>query len=73
MSNTTPSSLLIQNARIIDPATGVDQIGDLLVEQGIIKAIESDLPADGIDRVIDATGMVVTPGLIDPHVHLRDP
>lgn len=65
--------MLIQNARIIDPASGMDQIGDLLIEHGVIKAIATDIPADGVDRVIDATGMIATPGLIDPHVHLRDP
>ena len=73
MTSTAKSSILIQNARIIDPATGMDQISDLLIEQGIIKAIESAIPTDGVDRVIDASGKVLTPGLIDPHVHLRDP
>ncbi len=73
MTNTAQSSLLIQNARIIDPASGLDQTSDLLIEQGVIQAIEADIPNSGVDRVIDASAMILTPGLIDPHVHLRDP
>jgi len=73
MSNTTTQSILIQNARVIDPASGFDQISDVLVEEGAIKSIKSGIDSTGVDRVIDATGMIVTPGLIDPHVHLRDP
>jgi dihydroorotase len=73
MTSTAPSSILIRNARIIDPASGFDQISDLLIESGIIKAIEPKISDPGAERVIDASGLVLTPGLIDPHVHLRDP
>ena len=71
--------LLIKNGRIIDPATGVDQIGDVLVADGIIKCIGS-VSLDAISEVssdkvktIDADGCIVAPGLIDMHVHFRDP
>ena len=73
MTNTAQSTLLIQNARVIDPASGLDQISDVLVTQGIIQAIEPNITDKATDRVIDATCKVLTPGLIDPHVHLRDP
>ena len=66
-------NILIKNGRIIDPATRTDQIGDLYIEGGKIKEISEDItPANG-DKVIDASGCYVMPGLIDLHVHLRDP
>lgn len=68
--------LLIKNGRIIDPANRMDQVGDLLLEGGKVAWCGQKLPAgmaqDG-DKVIDASGLVVTPGLIDMHVHLREP
>ncbi len=73
MTNTPQTTILIQNTRVIDPASGMDQVADVLIEQGVIKAIESGISDSAVDKVIDATGMVATPGLIDPHVHLRDP
>jgi dihydroorotase len=68
-------SLLISGGRVIDPANGVDGVYDVLLVAGTIEAIEapdSIKPPDGADKV-DASGMWVVPGLIDPHVHLRDP
>ena len=65
-------SLLIKNGRILDPANGRDEIADLLIEDGKIRAIEKDCQADA-DEVIDATGKLVVPGLVDMHVHLREP
>jgi dihydroorotase len=73
MTNSAQPTILIKNARVIDPDSGMDQTCDILVEHGIIEAIEPDMSDSGVDRVIDATDKVATPGLIDPHVHLRDP
>lgn len=65
-------SILIRNARVIDPLSGLDALRDVLVRDGLIAAIEDSID-ETEDRVIDASGKVLSPGLIDPHVHLRDP
>ena len=64
--------LLIRGGRVLDPATGLDGRLDILVEGGRIAAVG---PAAGLpaDRTVDAAGLVVVPGLIDLHVHLREP
>ena len=64
--------LLIRNGRVIDPASGLDAGRDLLIEGGRIAAIERGIPARGA-KVLDAQGLVVAPGLVDIHVHLREP
>ena len=66
------SSLLIQNGRVVDPANSRDQTADLLIENGKIAAIGRALPRNGA-TVLDAKGMVVCPGFVDMHVHLREP
>lgn len=66
-------SLLIVNGRVIDPATGVDEIADVAIENGRIAAIGPRLSRSGADRVIEGKDRLVVPGLIDPHVHLREP
>ena len=62
--------LVIKSGRVIDPATGTDSILDVGVRDGIIAAIEPKLAAATAARNIDATGLLVTPGLIDLHVHV---
>lgn len=64
------SSLLIQGGRLIDPASGVDEFTDVQIREGHIVAIGKGLKGD---EVIDADGAVVAPGLVDLHVHLREP
>ena len=64
--------LLIRGARIIDPAARTDSVGDLLVRDGRIAATGS-VPAPAEARVIDAAGLVLAPGFIDLHTHLREP
>ena len=64
--------LLIKGGRIIDPANGMDEVADLLIEDGKIKDVGKYISSDGAE-VIDASGKIVAPGLIDMHVHLRDP
>jgi dihydroorotase len=63
-------TLLLKNGRIIDPVNGRDEIGDLAVEHGVITSPSS---CTDYKRVIDCTGLVVSPGLLDIHVHLRVP
>src|SRR5512140_893624 len=64
--------LLIQNGRILDPATGRDEVADLLIKGGLIVRIGQHLHATGVVG-FDAKGMIVAPGFIDMHVHLREP
>ncbi|MEO0513465.1 MAG: dihydroorotase [Planctomycetota bacterium] len=64
--------LLIRNGRVIDPASGRDAVADVAVEAGRVAAIGPKLEANDAE-VVDAEGCLVTPGLIDPHVHLREP
>jgi dihydroorotase len=63
------TTIHIKNGRIIDPATGRDGSGDLYIENGSIVTGLTESP----ETTIDATGLWVVPGLIDAHVHLREP
>ena len=63
--------LLIQRARVVDPATRRDEVADLLIVDGLLQPVPPTLPPG--TRCIDAQGLVATPGLLDLHVHFRDP
>ncbi|HKD36956.1 MAG TPA: amidohydrolase family protein, partial [Pirellulales bacterium] len=65
------SSILIKNGRVIDPSQAMDRITNLLIHDGRVAGY--DVPPNGQDKVIDAAGKIVSPGLIDMHVHLREP
>ncbi len=65
--------LLIKNGRLIDPASGTDRVMDVLVENGKVKEIARAIKKIAGVPVIDAGEMVVVPGFIDMHVHLREP
>ena len=64
--------LLIKNGRVVHPVTNAVLIQDLLVEDGKVSLLERGLDVEA-DQVINASGLVVCPGLVDMHVHLRDP
>lgn len=65
-------TLLIKNGHVLDPATGTDEVIDIVVEDGKISKRGKKLNA-AADRIVDAKGCYVMPGFIDLHVHLRDP
>ena len=65
--------ILIAGARVIDPASGTDRTADIVIKDGRIAEIGPNLDQSAADRVIDAAGLIACPGLIDPHVHLREP
>lgn len=69
-------SILIKGGRIIDPSRNFDKVGNILIEKGTIKSYPEDikkLEKDSEVKVIDARGKIVAPGLVDLHVHLREP
>jgi dihydroorotase len=68
-----PARLLIQNGRVLDPASGLDKVCDVAIADGKVAEIGKRLSSTPADHVINADGCLVTPGLIDPHVHLREP
>lgn len=64
---------LIKNGTVVDPSQNLWEAMDVLIEKGTIKAIEKNIQPEKTDRIIDATEMIVTPGFVDAHVHLREP
>lgn len=64
-------TLLIKNGRVIDPSQSIDRVTNLLIRDDKIAGY--DVSPNGQDRIIDAAGKIVSPGLIDMHVHLREP
>ncbi len=66
-------SLLIKNGRVMDPASGLDLVSDILIEKGIIKKIAKNINDKDVKKTIDASGCIVSPGFVDMHVHLREP
>ena len=66
-------ALLLKGGRVVDPSQGMDGVFDLLLTDGLVAGLGEGLEAPEDARIIDATGLVVTPGLIDVHVHLREP
>ncbi len=66
------NKLLIKNGRVIDPANNVDQICDVLVEGAKLTKVANNIEQSA-DKIIDASGKIVMPGIVDMHVHLRQP
>ena len=69
------SSILILGGRVLDPSRKVDQVADVLIENGLISAIEKpgQIPKQKATKTVDAAGKWILPGFVDVHVHLREP
>lgn len=65
-------NFILRNGRVVDPANNRDETADVLVADGLIAAVGPNLDGSGAE-VFDATGLIVAPGFIDMHVHLREP
>ncbi len=69
------ATLLVRGGRVIDPSQGIDRVDDVLVRDGLVVAVghAGTQPVGRVDETIDAAGLIVSPGLVDMHVHLREP
>ena len=66
-------TILIRKGRLLDPKTDRDEVVDILVRGEAVERIGANLPDRGVDELIDGSGLIVAPGLIDVHTHLREP
>ena len=64
--------LVVRNGRVIDPSTRFDSIADVAVEDGIVREIAPSIEASA-EGEFDASGLIVAPGFVDIHEHLREP
>lgn len=69
----SPRRLLIRRGRVVDPASGIDGRRDVLISGGKVRSVDRSIPPRKSDEVLDASGLWVIPGIIDMHVHLREP
>ena len=65
--------MILKNGHILDPANGTDTMGDIHIQNGAIARLGGTLTAEPDEPIVDCTGKIVCPGLIDIHVHLREP
>lgn len=65
--------MIIKNGFLIDPASRTERKADIQIKDGVIQKIADQIEASGSEEVIDANGLTVAPGLIDTHIHFRDP
>ncbi len=65
--------LILRNGRVIDPSTSRDEVADVAIDNGVVVAIGPRLPSVDGAREVACDGLIVSPGLVDPHVHLREP
>jgi dihydroorotase len=65
-------NIVVRGARVLDPVVGVDAVLDVRIDEGVIAALGTDLDVNS-HRVVDATGLLLAPAFVDPHVHLRTP
>src|ERR1700685_2501869 len=70
MSVNTSFDLLLRGGRVIDPAAGIDGLKDVAIRNGKIAAVQSDILPTSAKEVVDVTGKIVLPGLIDTHAHV---
>lgn len=73
MSGSASGPLLLRGGRVVDPSQGFDGVSDVLLLEGRVEARGKGLSTPDGARVVECGGLVVTPGLIDVHVHLREP
>ena len=73
MDAASPAPLLLRGGRVVDPGQGLDGVADVLLADGLVAAIGAGLALPAGGGVVDASGLVVAPGFIDIHVHLREP
>src|SRR2546430_10584968 len=66
------ANIVFRAARVVDPAEGIDATLDVRIDGGVIAAVAERVDANE-HRVVDATGLVLAPAFVDPHVHLRTP
>ena len=66
-------ALWLHGGRVIDPSQGVDATIDVLIVDGLVVTLGGDLRPPETARTVDCSGLIITPGLIDVHVHMREP
>ena len=69
-TNDAQYDLLLKGGRVIDPLNGIDGVRDVAISQGKIAAVEADLAPELAAKVADVSGLYVTPGILDIHVHV---
>ncbi len=65
--------LLLKGGRVVDPVNAIDEVRDVMIVDGVITKVERGIRVDSVDHVAKCDGLVVAPGFVDMHVHLREP